>query len=126
MVGVPDIGGYEMGILDSMRGRSTTDFAKQLALDLSAHYPPSLDQSPQKRVSVNRMTRILEDAFSRAESFKNDKQLGWLGKARLGNSFRWELKELGYSDQFIEMATEGLVVYITRKAESNSASPPAT
>lgn len=114
----------KMGMLDSLRGSSANDFAKQLALDLSAHYPPSLDQSPQKRVSVNRMTRILEDAFSRAESFKNEQRLGWLGKARLGNSFRWELKELGYSNNFIEMATEGLIVYITRKADSKPAAPP--
>ena len=114
-----------MGMLDSLRGSSANDFAKQLALDLSAHYPPSLDQSPQKRVSVNRMTRILEDAFSRAESFKNEHRLGWLGKARLGNSFRWELKELGYSSDFIEMATEGLIVYITRKADSKPVAPPA-
>lgn len=115
----------KMGMLDSLRGSSANDFAKQLALDLSAHYPPSLDQSPQKRVSVNRMTRILEDAFSRAESFKNEQRLGWLGKARLGNSFRWELKELGYSSDFIEMATEGLIVYITRKADSKPVAPPA-
>lgn len=115
----------KMGMLDSLRGSSANDFAKQLALDLSAHYPPSLDQSPQKRVSVNRMTRILEDVFSRAESFKNEQRLGWLGKARLGNSFRWELKELGYTSDFIEMATEGLIVYITRKAESKPAAPPA-
>ena len=114
-----------MGMLDSLRGSSLNDFAKQLALDLSAHYPPSLDQSPQKRVSVNRMTRILEDAFSRAESFKNEQRLGWLGKARLGNSFRWELKELGYSSDFIEMATEGLIVYITRKVDSKPVAPPA-
>ena len=115
----------KMGMLDSLRGSSANDFAKQLALDLSAHYPPSLDQSPQKRVSVNRMTRILEDAFSRAESFKNEQRLGWLGKARLGNSFRWELKDLGYSSDFIEMATEGLIVYITRKADSKPVAPPA-
>ena len=114
-----------MGLLDSLRGPSTPDFAKQLALDLSAHYPPSLDQSPQKRVSVNRMTRILEEAFSRAESFKNEQRLGWLGKARLGNSFRWELKELGYSNEFVEMATEGLIVYITRKTDGKPASPGA-
>ena len=114
-----------MGMLNSARRPNTNEFAKQLALELSAHYPPSLDQSPQKRVSVNRMTRILEDAFSRAESFKNEQQLGWFGKARLGNSFRWALKELGYSDPFIEMATEGLIVFITRNAKDKTATPPS-
>ena len=34
---------------------------------------------------------------------------------RLGNAFRWELTELGYSKMFVETATEGLVVYVSRK-----------
>jgi hypothetical protein len=41
--------------------------------------------------------------------------LGVYKKARLGNTFRWELEEMGYSEKFIELATEGLIVYITRK-----------
>ena len=115
-----------MGILGSSKGVKLGDFAKSLAADLAAHYPPSLDQSPQKRVSVNRMTRILEESFLRAETFKNENRLGWLGKARLGNNFRWELKELGYSEKFIEVATEGLIVYVTRKASADAPkSPPA-
>ena len=36
-------------------------------------------------------------------------------KARLANAFKWELKELGYSEKFVEVATEGLVVYTTTR-----------
>ena len=28
------------------------------------------------------------------------------GKAKLGNEFRWQLKEMGYTEKFIEVATE--------------------
>ena len=33
----------------------------------------------------------------------------------VGNTFRWELQEMGYSQKFVEAATEGMIVYITRK-----------
>jgi hypothetical protein len=42
-------------------------------------------------------------------------------KARLGNTFRWELTDKGYSKPFVEMATEGLIVYITRKNAATTA-----
>ena len=29
----------------------------------------------------------------------------------------WELKEMGYDEKFIEMATEGLIVYVTRASK---------
>ncbi len=61
------------------------------------------------------MTTILEDTFNRAMEFKKQHKLGVYKKARLGNTFRWELQEMGYSEKFIELSTEGLIVYITRK-----------
>lgn len=109
-----------MGILSSLRGPDVDEFAKQLAKELSSRYPADVEQSPQKRISVNRVTRLLEETFSQAEAFKNEHKLGWMKKAKLGNSFRWELKELGYSEKFVEVATEGLIVYLTRK-ESGAA-----
>ena len=33
----------------------------------------------------------------------------------LGNTFQWELKEMGYNEKFVEVATEAMIVYITRR-----------
>ena len=110
-----------MGILKSLKGPDVDAFAKELAANLASRYPPTVEQSAQKRISVNRVTRLLEETFAQAEAFKNEHELGWIRKAKLGNSFKWELKELGYSDKFIEVATEGMIVYITRKAAANPA-----
>ncbi len=107
-----------MGILKSLRGPDVDAFAKKLANELSSRYPAAVEKSPQKRISVNRITRLLEETFAQAETFKNEHRLGWIKKAKLGNSFRWELKELGYSEEFIEVATEGLIVYVTRKSDA--------
>jgi hypothetical protein len=61
------------------------------------------------------LTTILEDTFQRATEFTKDNKLGVYKKARLGNTFRWELQEMGYSDKFVEVATEGIIVHVSRK-----------
>ena len=56
----------------------------------------------------------------KAAEFQREKSLGWFRKASLGNDFRWKLKDLGYSDAFIDIATEGLMVYISRTAAKDA------
>jgi hypothetical protein len=98
--------------------KKITDFARELAGNLSKRYPPALDVNPEKKISANRLTKVLEEALASASQFQRDNRLGVYGKAKLGNEFKWQLKELGYSEQFIEVATEGLMVYVTRGADA--------
>ena len=103
--------------------RHINGFARELADTLAKRYPPSLDVNPERKISANRLTKVLEDTFARAVEFQREHKLGLFGKAKLGNEFKWQLKELGYTEKFIEVATEGLMVYITRGA-APSGSPP--
>ena len=114
-----------MGIFDRFSSKEVDQFAKSLALEISKRYPPSLDQAKEKKISPNRITRVLEESFAKAASFKTEKHLGIYRKARLGNTFRWELTDLGYSKPFVELATEGLIVYMSRKAQSTATTPAA-
>lgn len=108
-----------MGLFSLFSSREVDDFAKQLAQDISKRYPPSMDNS-DKKVSANRLTKILEDAFAKAQTFSKEKKLGMYKKARLGNTFQWSLRDMGYSQKFIDIATEGLIVYLSRKQASKS------
>ena len=106
-----------MGLFGSVSGKDVDQFAKGLAQDIAKRYPPAMEKgSAERKISQKRLATILEDAYGKATEFKNQHKLGVYKKARLGNTFRWELDELGYSKNFIETATEGLVVYISRKA----------
>lgn len=105
-----------MGLFDRFSSKDVDAFAKSLAAEISRRYPPALDQGKEKKISPNRVARVLEEAYDKAVAFKSEQHLGVYRKARLGNTFQWELKELGYSKQFVDMATEGLIVYITRRA----------
>lgn len=114
-----------MGLLDKVLGKEVDEFAKELAEMLVKRFPPALEKSPERRVSPNRITKVLEDALEKAEEYGKSRRLGAYKKARLANSFRWQLKDLGYSDKFVEMATEGLVVYVTRGSGKQRPKPDA-
>ena len=104
-----------MALFGSVSGKQIDEFARTLARELAKRYPPALDKGSERRISQKRLSTILEDTFNSAVDFNKQHKLGVYKKARLGNTFRWELQEMGYSGKFIEVATEGLVVYITRK-----------
>jgi hypothetical protein len=114
-----------MSLLDKMLGREVDDFAKELAGMVAKRFPPALEKSTERRVSPNRITKVLEDALEKAEEYGKTRRLGMYKKARLANAFKWQLKDLGYSDKFIEVATEGLVVYVTRGSGKQRAKPDA-
>ena len=104
-----------MSFFQTERKSEIKDFAAYLADHLAKRYPPVLDNQPGKRPSVNRLTRITEDACAKAVEFHDQHKLGWLSRARLGNDFRWALAELGYSKEFVDFATEAVVVHTSRK-----------
>ena len=104
-----------MALFGTISGKQVDTFAKELAAELSKRYPPALDKAGGQTLSEKRLSRILEDVCTKAAAFRTEHKLGVYKKARLGNTFRWELEGLGYSKKFIETATEGLVIYLARK-----------
>jgi hypothetical protein len=103
-------------ILNIFSTSKVTEFAKGLAQDIGKRYPPAIANNPAQMVSQKRLTGILEETFLRATEFNRENKLGWYKKAKLGNEFKWELKEMGYDEKFVDVATEGLIVYLTRGA----------
>lgn len=96
------------------RNHELKAFAQELADRLAKRYSAEVDRQPGKRPSVNRLTRVMEETCQRASEYQRHQRLGWLGKARLSNEFRWALKERGYTQDFITFATEAIVVYLSR------------
>ena len=95
------------------RSNKTIDeFSSKLATDLARRYPPELENDPSKQRNPERLTKAFDSTFNRALDFHREHKLGVYGKARLGNTFRWQLKELGYPEDFIKLATRSLVNFI--------------
>lgn len=85
----------------------------QLAKDL----PPAVIEAGRGKVSVNKVTRLLERTYSVLREFRDQRRLGFLGRAVVANAFKWELKERGYPVEFVDMATEGLIVALSKDTE---------
>jgi hypothetical protein len=88
--------------------RALDEFATVLASDLGRRFPPAsesrTDPGAQYQVKV-----ILEGLGARAVRFHAENKLNLYKKAKLGNVFKWKLKELGYSDAFAERATKEII-----------------
>jgi len=99
---------------DWSRRREIDAFATALAQDLANRFPPK-SETRRDKGAKNQLTSITHALYAQAAKFKHDKALGIYGKAKLGNTFRWRLKEAGYSANFVEEVTHGLVLGLTKK-----------
>ncbi|MEO8037159.1 MAG: hypothetical protein ABI794_00220 [Betaproteobacteria bacterium] len=100
-----------LGLFDT---KKVDDFARSLAQDLARRFPPAGEARTDKG-AANQLAVVTEGLYARALRFHQENRLGVFRKAKLGNVFRWQLKELGYSENFVENVTKGLVVRLARK-----------
>ena len=92
------------------------EFSTRLATDLAQRYPPELENDATRKRNPERLAKAFDSTFNRAIDFQRERKLGVYGKARLGNSFRWKLKELGYPEDLIELATKALIHFVSAAA----------
>jgi hypothetical protein len=105
-----------MGIFGSASSKQVDEFAKELAKELSQHCPPLAgDGGGKPSGTPKKIVSTLEEICRKALGFKEQHKLGIYKKARLGNTFRWELTSMGYEKAFAEDVTQRLIVYIARK-----------
>ena len=78
-------------------GKDIDDFSRKLARDLASRYSVEAANGRQDKKSEKKLGRALKRVY---------------GTARLGNTFKWELKEMGYETAFIEEATKGLILSV--------------
>lgn len=113
-------------MFSSILGPKVQVFAGELAASVAKRYPPTIDGKAEKRPSVNRLTRIMEETCAKAVEYQQEHKLGWFSKARLGNAFRWELAERGYTKEFVDLATEALVVSLAKSKSAKTTLPASS
>jgi hypothetical protein len=104
-----------MGLFGSVSGKQVDEFAKELIADIVKYYPPEPGAQGSRKVSQKKIASVLEGALKKAVDFKRQHKLGIYKTARLGNTFRWELKELGYTEEFTEALVKDLVIRLSVK-----------
>ena len=101
-----------MGLFGGVSGAQVDEFAKGLARELVAYLPPA---PGPKGPTPKKIWIACETVFGKAVDFRRDNKLGVYKKARLGNTFRWELEALGYDRPFAQEVTQQLVLHISSK-----------
>jgi hypothetical protein len=77
--------------------------------------PPEFLVSKAKLLSVNRVTRTIENFAKRVSDHAQETNIGFFGRAFLLNSIKWKLKELGYPDDFSSVIMEAAIMATLKK-----------
>jgi len=94
--------------------KEVDDFADSLVAELVRRLPPSLEATPKK--IVEKISKTQGALCARADEFVSSRRLSIYQKARLGNRFKWALKDAGYPPKFVEGWTHELVTRVTLKS----------
>ena len=84
------------------------EFGKTLAHFLIERLP--LNSPKKKDKTIEKQQEVVLKLFSQITTFKKDRSLNIYKKAKLGNAFKWELKQAGYDDEFINQLTHEIMI----------------
>lgn len=102
-------------MFNKMSNKDLDDFSKSLARELARQYEVVREEEALNKKAKRKLGKALDKIYVKAADFQFEHKLGIYGKARLGNTFKWELKELGYREAFVDEATRGLILSLNRK-----------
>jgi hypothetical protein len=101
-----------MGFLDWFRTREVDELAAAIAAELVKRVPPGALET-RTRKAAERLRNTHDAIFARAGKFARTHPLNVYKRARLGNQFRWALKEAGYPPEFVDSWTYELAILVT-------------
>ncbi len=87
---------------------------QRLSQQITARCPPVIANDPERTVSQGRIEEILGESIAGALQIQREGRIGFLQKARLKSTFKWELREIGYEEKFADLAAEKLMEQLSR------------
>ncbi len=125
--GTPDRGVQQwvMMMINIARGmfggkKSSLGFGvvKELAQRMSEHVSKTLPVkvmiNNRGQLSANRIARTLEQCYAMVLEVHQQRKLGYLRRVVLASDLRWELQEMGYPRDFVNLTVEGLIVELSK------------
>lgn len=97
-------------MLDWFSAKRAEEFGTSLARTFIEKMPPGHSLNESKLASKTEY--LLNKMTGQIKSFKQTERLNIYKKAKLGNAFRWTLKDAGYDDAFTEKLVEWLVTHL--------------
>lgn len=101
-----------MAILNWFDTAEVEEFARALAQDLIGRLPPP-SKAAGKKTTPERLQNTRDAIISRTAAFARTHKINWYKKANLGNTFKWELRDAGYDESFVDAITYDVLLAIT-------------
>ena len=109
-----------MGIREWFDTTDIDEFARSIAAQLIERVPPSSLTALTKKAVVG-LNKSHHAVYAQAQQFALGHRLNVYKKARLGNCFRWALRDAGYPKEFVDAWTYELLTYTYVAPESAAA-----
>lgn len=84
---------------------------QSLALFFAERVTVEVGKGGKKSLPKKQMEAVSK-MFAQAERFSREHKLNIYKKAKLGNTFKWKLKELGYNNNLIDELTKELLLHL--------------
>jgi hypothetical protein len=94
--------------------------AKEMSQQITQNISSKLMTERRTVLSAKKITRLLEQCYESAKVYQATYKPGTMRRAILANNFKWELKSNGYPDDFIDVATEGLIFELEKQTKSKA------
>lgn len=85
------------------------EFAENLAKEFINSFPPELARHIANKKNQVKFRKTINKIGVKARDYRKAAKLGVYGKAKIGNTFMWMLKEQGYDEKLVESITNDLL-----------------
>jgi hypothetical protein len=85
-------------------------FATALMVGFSKRFPPDMvkDLGTDKLKPASQLGKVVGELERQAVAFQQEQKLGVYGKAKFINTIKWQMKEMGYAERFIDVTAANL------------------
>lgn len=90
-------------LFDWFDARAATECGASLAEFVAERIP---NKNPKKAPDS------LAKLFAQVERFKQGNKLNMYKKAKLANTFKWKLRDYGYTDEFVDEMTKEVLLHL--------------
>ena len=87
--------------------RAAEEFGLKLAETYAGKYSESLKVDKK---TLKKQLRLTRETFARAQQFNTSHNLNFYQKAKMGNAFKWKLRDMGCDLELIDALTKDLMV----------------
>ncbi|MEJ8320639.1 hypothetical protein [Pseudomonas oryzihabitans] len=97
-------------------------YAESLAIELNALLPPENIKTDRilQKASISKATAATEKTMEKLRFFIKENKISFYRKAKMANCFKWKLKELGHSEDFVNAMTEIFAMEISKQTHTSS------